>query len=135
MSDFSPSFLLSGLIEFSVLLPSDHPIYILLFVDIVTITNLFFTIHIHHEEMYLYISRILRILSLYFSARIVFYLCYRNSNNCNTPYASCKNPGQTAQQSSKYKPKDITYRSHDNTSPYPMFNILLRFPLLSHISL
>ena len=26
-----PSFLLSGLIEFSVLLPSDHPIYILLF--------------------------------------------------------------------------------------------------------
>ena len=31
MPDFSPSFLLSGLIEFSVLLPSDHPIYILLF--------------------------------------------------------------------------------------------------------
>ena len=30
-SDFSPSFLFSGLIEFSVLLPSDHPIYILLF--------------------------------------------------------------------------------------------------------
>ena len=76
MPDFSPSFLLSGLIEFSVLLPSDHPIYILFFVDIVTITNLFFIIHIHHEELHLYISRILRILSLYFSARIVFYLCW-----------------------------------------------------------
>ena len=66
MPDFSPSFLLSGLIEFSVLLPSDHPIYILFFVDIVTITNLFFTIHIYHEELHLYISQILRILSLYF---------------------------------------------------------------------
>ena len=75
MPDFSPSFLLSGLIEFSVPLPSDHPIYILLFFDIVTITNFFFIIHIHHEELHLYISRILRILSLYFSARIVFYLC------------------------------------------------------------
>ena len=42
---------------------------------------------------------------------------YRNSNNCNTPYASCKNPGQAAQQSSKYKPKDIAYSSHDNTFP------------------
>lgn len=42
---------------------------------------------------------------------------YRNSNNCNTPYASCKNPCQSTQQSSKYKPKDITYSSHDNTSP------------------
>ena len=31
MPDFSPSFLLSGLIEFSVPLPSDHPIYILFF--------------------------------------------------------------------------------------------------------
>ena len=28
------------------------------FVDIVTITNLFFIIHIHHEELQLYISRI-----------------------------------------------------------------------------
>ena len=41
---------------------------------------------------------------------------YRNSNNCNTPYASCKNPCQSTQQSSKYKPKDITYSSHDNLS-------------------
>ena len=31
MPNFSPSFLLSGLIEFSVPLPSDHPIYILFF--------------------------------------------------------------------------------------------------------
>ena len=31
MPDFSLSFLLSGLIEFSVPLPSDHPIYLLLF--------------------------------------------------------------------------------------------------------
>ena len=46
------------------LLPSDHPIYILFFVDIVTITNLFFTIHIYHEELHLYISRILRIREL-----------------------------------------------------------------------
>ena len=45
MPDFSPSFLLSGLIELSVPLPSDHPIYILFFVDIVTITNLFFIIN------------------------------------------------------------------------------------------
>ena len=71
MPDFSPSFLLSGLIEFSVPLPSDHPIYILLFFDIVTITNFFFIIHIHHEELHLYISRNLRILSLYSSAWIV----------------------------------------------------------------
>ena len=75
MPDFSPSFLLSGSIEFSVPLPSDHPFTFYFFVDIVTITNLFFIIHIHHEELQLYISRILRILSLYFSARIVFYLC------------------------------------------------------------
>ena len=85
MPDFSPSFLLSGLIEFSVPLPSDHPIYILFFVDIVTITNLFFIIHIHHEELHLYISRILRILSLYFSARIVFYLCWLFSRKQQTP--------------------------------------------------
>ena len=77
MPDFSPSFLLSGLIEFSVLLPSDHPIYILFFVDIVTITNLFFTIHIYHEELHLYISRILRILSLYFLCmNNCFFLCW-----------------------------------------------------------
>ena len=44
-------------------------------------------------------------------------LSKRNSNYRNTPYASCKNPCQSTQQSSKYKPKDITYSSHDNTSP------------------
>ena len=76
MSDFSPSFLLSGLIELSVPLPSDHPIYILFFVDIVTITNLFFIIHIHHEELHLYISRILRILSLYLLCMNCFFLCW-----------------------------------------------------------
>ena len=54
---------------------------------------------------------------------------YRNSNNCNTPYASCKNPCKSAEHASKYKPQNISQSSHIRISPdaipdtasYPLF--------------
>ena len=53
----------------------------------------------------------------------------RNSNNRNTPDASCKNPCKSAEHASKYKPQNISQSSHIRISPdaipdttsYPLF--------------
>ena len=60
---------------------------------------------------------------------------YRNSNNCNTPYASCQTQVRPPSNPPNINQRILPIVLKTIHPPYPMFNILLRVPLLSHISL